>query len=94
MCVRKEGGKKMAYLEFVKSGKSTYVYLTEYQSAEAGCKKKEKRVLSLGNVNEAYKELEYWKSNEDNIPFQVKEKDYSRINHWMNMINRREGVAY
>lgn len=84
----------MAYLEFVKAGKSTYVYLTEYQTAEAGCKKKERRVLSLGNVNAAYQELEYWKSNNDNIPFAVNEKDYPRITHWMNMIRRREGVAY
>ena len=84
----------MAYLEFVKSREVTYVYLTEYQAAESGCKKKEKRVLSLGNVSAAYQELEYWQSNEDNIPFQVREKDYSRINHWMHMIRRREGVAY
>ena len=84
----------MAYLEFVKSGKGTYVYLTEYQAAEPGCKKKEKRVLSLGSVGAAYKELEYWKSNQDNIPFQVREKDYPRINHWMHMIRSREGVAY
>lgn len=84
----------MAYLEFVKTGKTTYVYLTEYQAAAEGCKKKEKRVLSLGNVRNAYKELEYWQSNQDNIPFQVREKDYPRINHWMHMIRRRDRVAF
>lgn len=84
----------MAYLEFVKTGKSTYVYVTEYQSAEAGSKKKEKRLLALGDVKAAYDKLEYWQANITKIPKEIKAKDYHRIKHWMHMIRIREGVAY
>lgn len=81
----------MAYLEFVKTSKYTYVYITEYKSVEAGFKRKEKRLFALGDLSSAYRKLEFWQSNKDKVPVEI---DNPRIEHWMNKVHSRGRVAF
>ena len=79
----------MAYIELVKSGGHTYVYVVEYTGNKQYSYKKETRILGLGNTNNALLKLQMWSKNKEMIPPVIDRKDYDKIQEWIKKIKLR-----
>lgn len=79
----------MAYLEFVKSAGSTYVYVTEYVGKQEKTLSVKKRIMSLGRQKKAIEKLKKWKSGEKKEPFYIGEDRDYLIDKWIKKVEER-----
>lgn len=79
----------MAYLNFVKSGGKTYVYVNEYVGEQEYSQKKEKKIVRLGRIEQAFMTLKVWQIDSNKIPLEINRKDHERIPLWIDKVRNR-----
>lgn len=80
---------KVAYLEFVKSRGKTYVYVVEYVGVDQREKRKERRIMGLGTLKSAKKQIEEWKKDNSKMPDEIKSEETSVIDYWLESVKNR-----
>lgn len=86
----------MAFIKFVRSSKTTYVYLMDYIPVHKRSKSsnKERQVIKkLGNVQDALLRLEIWQRHPDKIPSSIINVVTSEhIDKWIDSILQRGNI--
>lgn len=85
----------MAFIKFVKSSKTTYVYLMDYIPVHKRCESsKERQVIKkLGNVQDALLRLEIWQRHPNKIPSSIINVVTSEhIDKWIESILQRGNI--
>lgn len=86
----------MAFLSFVKSKRTRYVYLTEYCGRQQHSSKRTVNIYSLGKHDEALFTLQAWDLNYDNFPDELKQKGYTKVDlkKWISYLknSRQEAI--
>lgn len=79
----------MAYLEFVRSGGRTYVYINEYVGDQEFSAKKEIRIASLGRAEQALMMLKMWQVDQNLIPKDINGVNHTRLSKWIETVKKR-----
>lgn len=79
----------MAFLEFVNSGRKTYVYINEYVGTQEYSAKKERRIVRLGPLEKAHMQLKVWQLDQKRIPKEIHNEYYKRIPTWIDAVVKR-----